>query len=283
MLAFGGCAKARADAILSLDGSGLPSDESNGGQANGPGRGQTKAPFVDAFSLSLGGSAWTGDYGSSSTTDISAGLLSGRYSRGDWRLSATLPYTRITTAGQVFLGIGATPLIIRPDASGVRRVNEGVGDLDLNVSYLTHSAPWLGVDVEWLGGLKLPTASASSRVSTGKVDVSVGAEISRPVGRLVPFASVTYRDFGSTPSLQIRDGVATSVGATYVFPSKLVANLSYDYARSASRFVADSHELVSSASYMLPRVKLRLTGYVAAGLSSGAAAVSGGLSLGKAF
>ena len=237
----------------------------------------------DDFAISLGGSAWSGNFGSKSTTDIAAGLLSAQYDRGDWRLSATLPYTRITTSGDVFLGIDATPLIVRSQVTALRRVNEGVGDLTLSVSYLTHALPKAGVDIELLGGLKLPTASTSSRVSTGQVDFSLGTEISKPIGRLVPFISVVYRDFGSSASLPLRDGVATSAGFSYVFSSRLVANVSYDYSRSASRFVGDANEIVSSVSYKFTRLKIRLSGYASAGLSSGAPGFSGGLSLARSF
>ena len=240
-------------------------------------------PHRDAFSLSLGGSAWSGDFGSKSTTDISAGLLSAQYDYGEWRLSATLPYTRITTAGDIFLGIGATPLVVRSDVASRRRVNEGIGDLTLGVSYLTHTAPQIGVDIELLGGLKVPTASTSSHVSTGQVDFSVGTELSKPIGKLVPFVSVIYRDFGSSPFLALRDGIATSVGASYVFSPQLVANVSYDYARGASHFIQDSHEIVSSVSYKFFRSGLRLSSYASAGLSSGAPGISGGISLTKRF
>lgn len=235
------------------------------------------------LSLSIGGSGWTGDYGASSTTDISAILLGVRYQHDDWRLSATLPYTRITTAGNVFLGIGATPLVVRPQTGQKRRVNEGVGDLTLGVSYLQHISPRLGVDVEWLGALKAPTASSSSHVSTGNFDFSLGAEISRPLGRWIPFASAVYRDFGNFQTIRLKNGPATSIGASYVISPSLVANFSYDFAKSASRFVEDSHEIVASASYKFSRTSLRLSSYASAGLSSGAAKISGGLSLGRSF
>ena len=237
----------------------------------------------DAVTLSLGGSAWSGDFGSHSTTDISAGLLSAQYNRGDWHVAATLPYTRITTAGDVFLGIGATPLIVRPETTSVRRVNEGVGDLTLNASYLTPGLPALGLDIELLGGVKIPTASSASRVSTGKSDFSLGSELSRPIGRIVPFVSVIYRDFGSSSRLPLRDGIASSVGASYVVSDQIVVNASYDYARSASHFVSDAHEIVASASYRFPHYNIRLSSYASAGLSQGAPAISGGLSLEKMF
>ena len=260
----------------------LPSEQS-GPQSTNALSTLAQAPSNNDFSLSLGGAAWSGDFGSSSTTDIAAGLLSARYKAGDWRLSATLPYTRITTAGDIFLGIDATPLIVRPQTTALRRVNEGLGDLTLGVAYAVPTAPRLGVDLQLLGGLKIPTASAGSRVSTGQVDFSLGGEVSKTFGRVVPFASVVYRDFGNSPSLHLRDGVATSVGASYVFPNLVVANLTYDYARSASRFVRDADEIVPSLSYKFRRSAVRLSSYCSFGVSSGAPAISGGLSLSKSL
>ena len=245
--------------------------------------GTGSTPAASDLSVSLGASAWTGDYGSSSTTDISAELLSARYRHDSWRLSATLPYTRITTAGNVFLGLGATPVVQQSQALGQRRVNEGIGDVTFGLSYLEHALPRLGIDVEWLGAVKVPTASSSSRISTGQVDFSVGAEITRASGPWVPFASVIYRNFGSTQNLPLQDGFATSIGASYLVSPRALINLSYEYARSASRLIDDSHELVASASYKLTRSNLRLSSYFSAGLSDGAAAVSGGLSVGRAF
>ena len=232
------------------------------------------------ISLTAGASAWSGNFGTTSSTTISAALLSASYAAGDLRLSATLPYTRISTNGDMFLGLGATPLIVRPQTAGPRRVNEGLGDLTFTSSYDLHVPQFAHLDLELLGGLKLPTASSSSHVSTGEVDVSFGGEVSRSFGRLVPFASVVYRDFGDSPLIKLHNGAATSVGLSYVVADRWVVNGSYDYARSASDFVADSHELVTSLSYKFLRTGLRLTAYASAGLSSGAPAVSGGLSLG---
>ena len=58
---------------------------------------------------------------------------------------------------------------------------------------------------------------------------------------------------------------------------------SYHYARAASRFIRDAHELFAGASRSISGDRLRLTGYTTAGLSKGAAAVSGGVSLSVKF
>ena len=233
------------------------------------------------FSVSAGASAWSGDFGSTSTTTISVQSLSGSFRKDDLRLSVTLPYSRIDTRGNIFLGLGATPLIVRPDTTSAKRVNDGLGDLTFNGSYVLHLLPNAGLDLELLGAVKAPTASASSRLSTGKADYSFGAEVLQSYGRIAPFASLVYREFGSSQQYRLRDGAATSIGLSYVLAKRWIADVSYDYARSASRFVGDAHELVSSTSYNFDHPAIRVSAYVSAGLSSGAPAVSGGVSLRK--
>ena len=235
------------------------------------------------FSASLGASAWSGDFGSHSGTTISVQSFTGSYKKDDLRLSVTLPYTRIDTRGNIFIGLGATPLVIRSATTTARRVNDGLGDVTINGSYVLHVVPDAGLDLELLGALKAPTASSGSRLSTGKTDFSFGAEVLKSYGRFAPFASLVYRDFGSSAQYRLRDGAATSVGLSYVVARRWIADISYDYARSASRFISDSHELVSSTSYRFERTNVRLSAYVSTGLSSGAPAVSGGFSLRKTF
>ncbi len=243
-------------------------------------------PISDAegpLTVSAGGSAWSGDFGAPTDTTISAALLSARYRLGNWRLSASLPYMRIDSAGAVFTGIDGAPVIVAPFPStpAAKHVREGVGDLTLGAAYLLPTAPKWGFDLELIGKVKLPTGphSLESGVSTGRADYAFGAEVSKPIGRWIPFASATYRDFGSNSQWKLRDGYAASTGVSYVFNDRIVGLVSYDFAQSASRYIGDSHEISASASARLTRTGLRLTGFASAGLSRGAADVTGGLSL----
>ena len=232
-----------------------------------------------AFTLGLGAADWDGDYGAKTDTNIAAALLTARYRLGGLRLSASLPWMRIESDGAVFAGVSGTPLILAPGLPVAKRVREGLADLTLGASYLLPLPASAGFDVDLIGRIKLPTAPASSHVSTGRTDYSIGVEVAKPMGRLTPFVSVSHRSFGDLSSLALHDGFATSVGATYIFPNRIAAALSYDFAERASAFVADSHELSGSVSTLLGRSGVRLTAFTSAGLSSGAADGSGGLSL----
>ena len=237
---------------------------------------------LGGLTLGVGASSWSGDYGGPTNTSISAALLTARYALGDLRLSASIPYTRIKSAGAVFTGIGGTPLIVSPLSTASKVTRDGLGDVTLGAAYFLPTAASLGVDLELIGRVKLPTASNSS-LSTNKTDFSFGGEVSRSFGKFVPFASLTYRSFGSDSEWKLKDGVATSVGTTWLINDRFVGSFSYDYAQRASRFIQDSHEFVASLSSKLWDTKIRLTGFASAGLSSGAADVSGGLALSTGF
>ena len=240
---------------------------------------QSAPDFLNKFSLSAGASAWTGDYGAKSNSDIQAALFGARYSLGDLRLTASIPYMRIDSAGALFTGLEGAPLIVAPGALPHKTIRKGFGDLTLGASYFLPSEKFLGVDVELISRVKLPTASTSSGLSTGKTDYSFGTEISKTFDKFSPFASVSYRRFGDTNQWRLKDGFATSIGSSYKITNTFIVLASYDYAQRTSAFIRDDHEIVTSASYRFPRSPIRLSGYTSYGLSTGAAAFSGGLSL----
>jgi len=230
------------------------------------------------LSLSLGGSVWSGDFGAPTDTLITSVLLGARYRVGNLRLSATLPRMRIRSDGTLFAGINGAPMFVSPTTQPQNRVRDGFGDLTLGASYLV-DAPTLGFDLEFLGRVKLPTASSSSQLSTGRTDVAAGLSASKTIGRLTPSVTATYRWFGDTDIWKFRNGVEVSAGASYAVTDTTVAFLTYDYAEATTQLIADYHEVVAAVSTPVLNDRLRITAFAGKGLSSGAADVSGGLSV----
>lgn len=235
------------------------------------------------ISLAVGGAYSTGDYGTARNTDIWTVPVVARYRTGGLRLSASLPWMSIKSDGTLFTGIDSTPLVVAPGITSTRRHRRGLGDLTIGAAYDLPGLTSAGLDLELSGRVKLPTASDRSQLSTGKTDYAFGAQISKPIGRLVPFVSGTYRIFGDSGPWNLRNGMAASAGASYVLPGRATIVASYDYARAASRFISDSHELFGGVSVPIARTPLRLTAFGTTGLSRGAADASAGLSLTAAF
>lgn len=240
---------------------------------------QDAAPPRSDLSLSLGASAWDGDFGAPTDSRISSILLGLRYRVGGLRLSANIPRMHIRSDGSIFTGIGGTPLYTAPTVSPSQRVRSGIGDLTLGAAYLLPQDSGLGFDLEVSGSVKLPTASKASQLSTGKTDYSAGVTVSKTYGRLTPSVSATYRWFGDTPTWDFQNGFELSAGASYAVTDRTVVLAHYVYTKAATNLIADSHELLAGVSVPLAGDRLRLTGFASKGLSKGAADVSGGLSL----
>ena len=226
------------------------------------------AQAADALSLTTGVSFASGRFTAPTRTDILIVPTGLRYATGPFRFTATLPYLHIESVGTVLVGNGA-PVVLTPgDPAARRRTRDGVGDLQLGASYALPEAltgAWL---IEVSGQVKVPTASRSRGLGTGKTDGAIGLDVSRAFGNFVPFANASYRFLGSPPGFDLRDSVGTSVGATYTFGRSFVT-LSYDYNRSVTRFLPDAHEVFAGVSG--PAIgRLNWTAFGTAGLSSGA-------------
>ena len=228
--------------------------------------------------ISLGTAIAGVDFGGATRSRIISTALGVRYATGGLRLSASIPYMNIRTTGTILTGIDSTPVLVSGTTTSRRITYHGLGDLTLGAAYTLPLAT-SNFDVEVSGRIKLPTARDSSGLSSGKTDYSAGLQLTRTIGRLAPFVSATCRIFGDNNRFRLRDGLAASVGASFVASNTLVLLGSYHYAARVTRLVRDSHELFAGGSIVLPGKRLRLTTFVTKGLSNGAADISGGLGI----
>ena len=232
--------------------------------------------------VSLGAIYSGGDFGTGSQSTILSSALAGRVRLGNWTLSASLPYMRINSRSTIFTGIDATLVLVAPNTTPNKRETQGLGDLTLGASY-TIAPENVPVELQLSGRAKVNTASGTSQLSSGEDDYALGADLSFPNGALTPFVSFSYRFLGDTPQYRLENGPAASVGTSYQVNQRTFVLVSYHYSRAATQLVSDAHELFAGASTKLGQSRLRLTAFATAGLSRGAAAASGGLSLSVGF
>ncbi|MFN3724690.1 MAG: hypothetical protein ACK4SZ_00140 [Allosphingosinicella sp.] len=216
------------------------------------------------LSFSTGIDYSSGRYGQAEKTDILVVPMSARATAGRLSLTATLPYLRIDGPGGVVVGPGGDPLPGVPTAGGVR---QGLGDLSLGATYTIPAEALSGFELGIGGRVKLPTSDEALQLSTGETDLAASADISYPIGNVIPFVNIGYRVLGDAAGTDLRDGPTASVGSSFVIgQSVLIA--SYDYAQSVNPAVADSHELFAGISGPITS-RLNVTGYGVAGLSDG--------------
>lgn len=210
----------------------------------------------------------SGDYGAGDKTRILVVPFNGRLTTGKLRLSATLPYLRIKGPGAVVGGGDGGPIVIDPDASLPVTTRSGLGDASLSVTYGLLRQDSAGFDLDVTGRVKLPTASRSKGLGTGKADFGVSAEAARTFGDVTPFVSVGYRMPGDPNGFNLRNSVTASAGSSFAAGSTVLIG-SYDYSGRTSANSFDSHSLFGAVSAPVAD-RLNLTGYGTAGLSEGA-------------
>jgi hypothetical protein len=209
----------------------------------------------------------SGNYGGPSSTDIVVVPFNVRLSTGRLRLSATLPYLRIESPGNVVGAGDGPPIIIDPNAPTARTVRDGFGDLSLGAAFTLPKGSLNPFDIDLSGRVKLPTSSTQKSLGTGKTDFAVATEFSYPIETWAPYLTLGYRFFGDLPNINLKNGPTASIGTTKQF-GRLVAILSYDYSRATTSAVEDGHEIFGALSGPLFG-DLNWTGYAIAGLSSG--------------
>jgi hypothetical protein len=219
------------------------------------------------MSLSSGASYSSGKYGTGEKTEIWVVPFSLRLRTGPLRLTATLPYLRLDSPGNVIAGVGGAPIIVDPNASATRIVRDGLGDLSLGAAYSLPSSVLGPLDIDIGGRVKLPTSSRHKGLTTGKTDFTVYTEFSYAIDTWAPYLNVGYRFFGDPEGINLRNGFSASLGTTKQF-GRLVAIASYDYSQATTSAIKDSHELFAALSGPLTG-SLNWTGYGIVGLSKG--------------
>jgi hypothetical protein len=224
----------------------------------------------------------TGDYGTGVDTSILTVPLGLRASTGPFRVAATMPYLRIEGAANVVGGGEGGPIIVDPGAPTDEVTREGFGDLSLSAAYTLPSAMTGAFEVDLSGRVKLPTSNEDEGLSTGETDLSVGTDVSYPLGAWTPFVGLGYRMPGDPDGVDLNNTLSASVGASYGLSDESALIFAYDFSQASSDAAADAHELF--AGYSAPLYgRVNWTLYGIAGLSDGAPDAGAGILLSVPF
>ena len=215
--------------------------------------------------LSSGAFYSTGDYGGDTRTNSLSVPFGARLQSGPFRLSATLPYLRISGSRNIIGGGDDGPIVDDPTPLTERDVRKGIGDLSLRARYRIAPKSWDGLELDLLSRVKVPTGSRRKGLSTGEVDYAIGGELSYSRGRVQPFAEIQYRINGDRPDRDYRNTFASSIGAS-TRAGRGSANFSYDYSGSRIRGRSGAHSLSGGLSFPVAR-RLTLGTFGSVGLS----------------
>ena len=203
--------------------------------------------------------------------------LTARLTAGPLRISAQLPYVRVTGPGNVVAPSGplGLPLLIDPTKPAEVCTRQGVGDLRVGASY---DLPVPGINVSLNSGAKLPTASAEKGLGTGETDYWVGTDVSATVGAVTPFAGIAYTKAGDPEGFELRNTLSGQAGAALRLGGSTSAHLGYSYAQDAGQLAEDEQRVFGGLNTAVGN-GLSLGFYGSAGMN-GPANVGAGISLG---
>jgi hypothetical protein len=237
------------------------------------------APASRAVEVSTGIEYQKGKYGTAQKVEALSIPTNLRVSTGRVQFTATLPYLRIDSPGNVVGGGGGIfglPIIVDPARPATRDRREGIGDLRLGAAY---SVPSSSLGLTFTGQVKVPTASERKRLGTGKIDYMVGAELSKSFAGITPFASVAYTIPGDPQGYDLRDSISARAGLAAQIGERVRGHIFYGYAQSLSRLVPDEQQISTGINAGLSD-RLSLGLYGSAGLSQGAPDVGAGVQVG---
>ena len=230
--------------------------------------------------ITLGGGVHysEGDYGTGTSTTITALTFTGRYDTGSWSLRASVPYLFISGSNAVIPGVGRARTGTATSTSSVA----GLGDVTLAAVYSAYynAATQVGVDVS--GKLKLATADPDKRLGTGEHDVGFLAEVFKGFGRVTAFAGVGYTMFGSTPAFPLDDVFSYTLGASYRLDDRDSLGAYYDERERVTSSAAPLREVTAFWSHRIDRA-WKAQAYVLKGLANGSPDWGAGLSAAYSF
>jgi hypothetical protein len=240
-------------------------------------RGEQRSTTNSGFEVFSGVEFEEGALGAGQKVEQLSVPLGVRVSAGRLRATAQLPYTRVTAPGNVVVPSGplGLPILIDPSKPAEVSSREGVGDLRLGLSY---QLPIDGIAATVRSGVKLPTASVADGLGTGGTDYALGADLSKTLGAITPFAGVSYTIAGDPANFELRNFVSGQAGAALRLGAAASAHLGYSYAQSASGEAPDEQRLFGGVNTAVGN-GIALGVYGSAGLQ-GTANLGAGLSLG---
>lgn len=248
--------------------------------------------------VSVGANAFSGTYGTSTTTDIYSVPLTFGYDTGRWHLKLTAPYIRISGSSNVIPGIGA---VSNSNPSGLGRAGgpfgttggttqatqttgtaSGLGDVVAQASYTVlydeHSR--FGVDVG--GKVKFGTANENQGLGTGKNDYGVLVDAYKGIGDWTVFGGVGYTKYGSSQYIPLHNGGNANVGASLRVNDSNTLGAYYYYRQRISDFGYRQSEMSGYWNHKIGD-KARLQVYALTGFSNGSPDWGGGASMKWSF
>lgn len=219
---------------------------------------------AEGLQLATGFDYSRGRYGSTTTTEIAAAIVQGRYEHGPYLWQATLPYLLVRGSG-VIVG-GGDSLQVVPQADVQRDRAAGLGDIVVGLNYAAYYDAQSGLALDVGGKVKLPTADSGRGLGTGKTDVTWRVQALQEWGKATGMLGVGYKWIGKPAGSDYRNVALVSVGAALRVSVETSAGVLLDFRQSVVRSLPAERELTLYLNQQLAR-QWKVQAYVYGGAS----------------
>lgn len=193
-------------------------------------------------SAGIGADFSRGDYGEPEDTDILSLSAFLKLEYEPITAKVLVPFVVIDGSDGVVVGEGG-----QGDAGGTDR-RYGIGDVVASLAYTWFPERDYVPIVDVTTKVKIPTASESKGIGTGKLDVTFQLDVTEMVGPVSFFGGGGYRIKGGG---QYDDIWLASAGASVRVARPASLGIAYDYRQASTSSAGDSHELAPFASFRL--------------------------------
>lgn len=217
-------------------------------------------------SVATGFDSTSGNYGSSSTTNILTIPVIGKYETESWLFKLTVPYLQVTTLTGVIPGLGNGGM--KKSGAVSATTQSGLGDAVLATTYYAIDGDKDTTGLDLTAKIKLPTADKNAGLGTGEIDYAIQADVYQNMDKVTVTASLGRKFLGSSAALPLNDIFYGSVGGSYRVTDKMSAGVNLDAAQAASASGSSQLELTGSISRKIDKTK-KIQAYLLKGFTDG--------------
>lgn len=189
------------------------------------------------FRTNIGLDYTSGSYGADEKTEIVYIPWSVQAEDGPWTVRAVVPWLHVSGPALILDGADGGAVGTRATESA-----SGLGDISLSLMYSLEQLYDQGLFIDFTGRFKLPTASLTKGLGTGKSDASFQVDVAQSLGQFIPFATLGYKWAGVPEGFKLRNTIYGSVGLQYSWSETVATGLSYDYRQSSIKESSDPQE-----------------------------------------
>jgi hypothetical protein len=224
------------------------------------------AQSTGEFKFTTGFDYSSGDYGSSSDTDILYIPFTGLYATDRYGIKLTVPYLSIDSEETVVASGGQ--IIAVGGAGSEASTESGLGDILLTLSWYLVPESDTTPMVDLNGKVKFPTADEDKGLGTGETDYALDVDLAKRYGPNTAFGTLGYKIYGDPAWADLDNAFYLSAGMSRKFNPSITGGVYYDYREKTTDFGNDLSEITAYASYRMTE-KDKLMVYGVTGLDDG--------------